>query len=376
MLHATPLVTLLFLVTGCAPKTAGDSQPPAADTASGGMDTGGEGAGDTGGDTGSADVWVEVDPAVVGDCGAGGVWLQADDGAAYDLTALFESGGEEPLRLERSGALLLCAGTWTAQIEIAADVAMTGLDGAEQTALRGGGWPAMVSVEGAHRLEITGLTLRDADALFAQDAEIAIQQSVFEENTAEYGGAINARGGRLELTDVVFSRNNSTALAHYTEGIGGALYADGCAITMERVVFEDNAAAYIWSAPSSSNGGALTMRGGSLEAVDSTFTGNSASSYGGTIWASGAQITLRGGLIEGGRAFEGGAMWVDGGEVTLEDATIRDNSGGLFLAESLCAASSTDFIDNGNFDVYVLDIWTAYTWGRDASFICDEEGCQ
>jgi len=71
--------------------------------------------------------------------------------------------------------------------------------------------------------------------------------------------------GSLSVSDTRFSNNH----IGNTLGVGGAIYSNGVAVTLDRVLFEAN------KSPNNS-GGAIYIDGGNLTVRNSTFTGNQA----------------------------------------------------------------------------------------------------
>ena len=103
----------------------------------------------------------------------------------------------------------------------------------------------------------------------ATASEVTIRNSVFQFNQAALNGAAIAMDGpgtgSLAISDTRFSNNH----IGNTIGVGGAIYSNGVAVTLDRVLFETN------KSPNNS-GGAIYIDGGNLTVRNSTFTGNQA----------------------------------------------------------------------------------------------------
>jgi predicted outer membrane repeat protein len=113
-------------------------------------------------------------------------------------------------------------------------------------------------------------------AIVATGSAVTITRSVFDLNGGAVldGAAIAMYGpgaGSLTVSDSRFSRN----LFVNTIGRGGAIFSDGVAVTLNRVLFDSN------KAPNNT-GGAIYIDGGNLTVRNSTFTGNQAQ-WGGAI---------------------------------------------------------------------------------------------
>ncbi len=113
-------------------------------------------------------------------------------------------------------------------------------------------------------------------AITATGSDVTITRSVFQGNGAALNGAAIAMDGpgtgSLAVSDTRFSGNQ---ISNMTIGDGGAIYSNGVALTLNRVLFESN------KSPNNT-GGAIYIDGGDLTVRNSTFTGNQAQ-WGGAI---------------------------------------------------------------------------------------------
>ena len=67
----------------------------------------------------------------------------------------------------------------------------------------------------------------------------------------------------------------------------------------------------------------------------------------------------------------------------LSASAVSENIGsihgaGIYLEDgSTCEVSDTSFAGNtDDEDTWMDDLDTAYTWGEEASFVCDDKGCE
>lgn len=133
---------------------------------------------------------------------------------------------------------------------------------------------------------LTNSSDQGGGAITATGSDVAITRSVFQLNTAALNGAAIAMDGpgtgSLTISDTRFSANQFLA----TIGVGGAIYSNGVAVTLNRVLFDGN------KSPNNA-GGAVYIDGGSLTVRNSTFTGNQAPLGGAIVIANpGSNSTL------------------------------------------------------------------------------------
>ncbi len=106
-------------------------------------------------------------------------------------------------------------------------------------------------------------------AITAIGSNVTVTRSVFDTNSASLNGAAIAMDGpgtgSLTVSDTRFHNNQFVS----TLGAGGAIYSNGVAVTINRVLFDAN------KAPNNT-GGAVYINGGNLTVRNSTFTGNQA----------------------------------------------------------------------------------------------------
>ncbi|MCP3980540.1 MAG: CSLREA domain-containing protein [bacterium] len=162
-----------------------------------------------------------------------------------------------------------------------------------------------------------------------------IEDSVFTDNRASSGGAIN-NTATLHLTRADFVGNDATA------GVGGAL-RNTDDLTLSRCTVRDGTATV--------SGGGIYDDGGQTTISYSTVSGNTAQGSGGGVMAAQLQsdVTLFNSTVSDNLAGDfGGGVYV-GGDVTIDFSTIADNranqpgfsGGGAYLAGGLIEIKNT-----------------------------------
>jgi hypothetical protein len=168
-------------------------------------------------------------------------------------------------------------------------------------------------IEGRHAVKDMASTLSGAEGtggavhLDGPTAHLRAERCRFAHNEAQggytdqdggnggagQGGAVRVRGGRAEFVDCVFEANralggpatrpDTTFLAVYGSGLGGAIHADtGSALRFDGCRFLTNSASGQRSLSTTSGaggnafGGAVSVAGGTLEVAGCLFQGNSA----------------------------------------------------------------------------------------------------
>ncbi|MCE7697653.1 MAG: Ig-like domain-containing protein, partial [Methanobacterium paludis] len=131
--------------------------------------------------------------------------------------------------------------------------------------------------------------------------------STLNNNTANLGGAICNRYGKVTLTSNIF--NNTTANL-----TGGAIMNFGN-LTVTNNTFTGNTA--------QNGGGAICNGDGNITLTDNTFTGNTAQNGGGAIYIAGGDLTVTNNTFNNNTARGGGAIWNYG---TLNVTTSKFNN--------------------------------------------------
>ena len=198
-----------------------------------------------------------------------------------------------------------------------------------------------------------GLTLRDVTAsgnsadvaggaLYTID-DVVIENSRFERNSAEDGGAIYIEGAIMHATNSIFGSWTLPSDGNKVTNDGGGLYAVDSSVTLTNSVLSrnesDNLGGGVYI-----NGGSFNMVGGGIS--NNKVLGDSGLAYGGGLYATGeAVVSLaqqnsqnRGlnGYVGGNEAVQGGGIYA-GGQVALnlyqiivDDNEAVERGGGLY----------------------------------------------
>ncbi|MCX6460347.1 MAG: IPT/TIG domain-containing protein [Actinobacteria bacterium] len=154
---------------------------------------------------------------------------------------------------------------------------------------------------------------------------LTVTNSTFANNTASSGGGAiigNLSGGSVTITNSKFENNSSVRSggAAYFNTTNGSVQVTGSA-------FQGNSVT-----GSSQSGGGLYVSAdtpglGTTTVTDSTFSGNTATQYGGAIYQNYAHLTLTNSTVSGNYATSlAGGIEVFRGALTLNFTTIADNS--------------------------------------------------
>ena len=162
---------------------------------------------------------------------------------------------------------------------------------------------------------LSGVAVADYGGAIALEngAALAVNNSMFRDNYAgRGGGAIGGIGLQATIRDSLFINNSASD----TQGEGGALFAEGGAVSVANSSFHSNAAAV---------GGAISAQYGSHIEIDrSEFLDNSASHTGGAIILDG-KLNISASSFIGNRAeVRAGALYAHG-SVVLENSTFYGN---------------------------------------------------
>lgn len=180
-------------------------------------------------------------------------------------------------------------------------------------------------------------------ALNNNEATVEVNDSAFEENTADIagGGVYNGLAGTVTINDSAFAGNTA---ASALEGYGGAIGNSGV-LALQRSTLSGNTALI--------NGGAIENWGGDLMATDCTFAANRAT-HGGAINnnASGT-LTVRGSTFEGNIADgTGGGFFNDNSsDMTAENSTLSANTathegGGIYNVSGIVTLTNATLDGN------------------------------
>jgi hypothetical protein len=181
-------------------------------------------------------------------------------------------------------------------------------------------------------------------------AELVLEDTVFSDNTAYYGGGgVVVINGTATLTDVAFSGN--------TGNRGGALaVVQGSHVDLVDSTFTDNVGG---------TGGAIWVKDATVSSTRSTLSGNRAWHSGGTLAVqdgsfAGVELHLRDGQAE----YDGGHVALIGGQLQLWTSTIlggRARAGGGIMAREAASAVTLDGVGMGDNQATAGggDVWLA-----------------
>lgn len=170
---------------------------------------------------------------------------------------------------------------------------------------------------GIHHQPIFGLLQRVGGAIVLNRSDISIVASVFNENTAEIGGAIFADGqNHISITNSIFSRNSAlcSPSSHDRRScFGGVLYANYSTVVIKLCLFQNNSARGTkpnFKFQKSARGGTLCVTlCSSIFIQKSNFVHNWAGERGGVVESQGSNITSNGNKFLYNHAHNGGVMY-------------------------------------------------------------------
>ena len=180
-------------------------------------------------------------------------------------------------------------------------------------------------------------------AISATNSRVEINQSRFEDNGADFGGAIFAeQDSIINMSGNVFVSNNAAVF-------GGVLISSSSTITIEASGFHDNYARW---------GGVLGSFSSTITIEASEFQDNNASN-GGVLTSDSGTITIEAGEFQDNNARVGGVLTSVSSTITIEGSGFQDNSateGGGVLAstKSKITIEGSGFQDNYATDGGVL----------------------
>ncbi|MEQ1517062.1 MAG: choice-of-anchor Q domain-containing protein, partial [Usitatibacteraceae bacterium] len=171
-------------------------------------------------------------------------------------------------------------------------------------------------------------------AIALDRSNLSIRNSEFRNNSARHGGAIDAVGSIIQIVDSVFD-SNIAAPTDGTSALGGAIYVKESDLGITRSVLFNNVAqgdagsGSTGASGSSAFGGAIYMDSGTrpvnMSIDNTTLSGNRALGGNG---GSGFSVSGNGGLAVAGAISQAGGI---GGEIRISSVTLVDNfaRGGL-----------------------------------------------
>jgi predicted outer membrane repeat protein len=275
--------------------------------------------------------------------------------------------------------LYVCPGTYDIedQIYVPGDLTIEGVSGAAATVLDSDGTSRILDLNGDSI--IRGLTFKDGDAdggdggaIYSDNYDLTVEDSVFVNNQGSDGGAISADGYLDLVLDSTFTNNHADD--------------DGGAIFVNYNIYDDNEdgesglIGNTFSGNTADDDGGAVVVNSDLESSSAisgnTFSNNVAdedendSGDGGAVWVSDdTNGTFTSNTFSDNSAVYGGAVWVGDdieeliGGNTFSGNTANENGGALYAGEDFEGALS-DNIFSGNSAgddggaVFVLDAIT------------------
>ncbi len=250
---------------------------------------------------------------------------------------------------EENDTILVGPGTWAERVDfMGKSITLRSTNGPEQTVIDGEGATGFVirisdvgeaalvgfTVTGGHG-EGGSLGAGPGGGIIINGASATLSNLVIEANKGVLGGGIHSFGSTLVLADSVIRDNQSLQ--------GGGLYAEGGSVDILDSEFINN--------ESVNFGGAVALLGTPEARIErSRFLDNTASGFGGALYANHAGMEVRGSdFIGNGRAEAlpdgvswlvltggGGAVYVTGGHGLIESSRLLDNvaafGSGLYVA--------------------------------------------
>ena len=191
---------------------------------------------------------------------------------------------------------------------------------------------------------------------------LIIDGSVFEKNTALYGGAISARtANTLTIKNASFKDNSTLRATVGTDQGGGAIYSDFSAVTINDTVFDGGKSGYYggtlklyscnttlssttFKNGSGGTGAALYIDRGSFTATDVNVNGN-ASTMNGVVYLANLTATFNNLKAKNNTAVSGGVFYVSGANTVLNlvGGELKSNSatnGGVVYANEATVSVS------------------------------------
>ena len=175
-------------------------------------------------------------------------------------------------------------------------------------------------------------------AIIATNSTVEINQSRFEDNGADYGGAIFAeQDSIINMSDNVFVGNGARLS-------GGVLYSHNSTITIEASEFNDNSAI--------DDGGVLFSSSSTITINASNFHDNNVEFFGGVLVSNSSTIRIKASKFHGNCAANGGGvLYSSRSTITIEASEFCTNSaavggGVLFSTSSTITIEASEFHDN------------------------------
>ncbi len=175
-------------------------------------------------------------------------------------------------------------------------------------------------------------------AIIATNSTVEISQSRFNENGADFGGAIFAeQGSIINMSGNVFVSNDANKW-------GGALHSSSSNITIEACEFHGNNTSTRYG-----NGGALSSYNSTITIEANVFA---SMGWGGVLYSSSSNITIEACKFYDNNAELGGVLYSDySNAITIKASNFHNNSatidvGVLYSRSSSITIEATEFLHN------------------------------
>lgn len=165
---------------------------------------------------------------------------------------------------------------------------------------------------------------------------IKIDNCIFKNNYAAYGGAIYADGSSVNITNTRFESNNAPNGGGAISAVNGAkLIISGCEFKKDVSTYDAGGAIYLYNSSSANiksttfeecmatAGSAIASLNANVVVIDSNFNKNRASWHGGAVYAMYGSLYLTSSNFNNNSAISGGAIFAD-------NLTIFQVNGGTF----------------------------------------------
>ena len=153
-------------------------------------------------------------------------------------------------------------------------------------------------------------TRNDGGAVYLNNA--LINNTEFNYNSAENGGAVEVVSGTVVFTWCNFTNNKASQN-------GGAIHVVSGSVSISDSELTNNIA---------ESGGAIYVESGSVSISDSELTNNSAS-FGGAIYVESGSVSISNSELTNNSADNGGAIYVVSGSVSISNSELTHSSAGI-----------------------------------------------
>ena len=203
--------------------------------------------------------------------------------------------------------------------------------------------PFEIALAASDSIHVSDLTIHDGlaptaapskgGAILVTGGHLYVDESVFHDNTATRGGAINSNAP-VTITRSVFDNNNAASDGN-NNGRGGAIYTNGSSLAVTDSSFTSN----FTSGTPGGYGGAVSAQNTDISVSGSTIAGNSSGWQGGAIRLRNGDLSFLNSTVTGNSSHWGGAVYAvltNAHSVSLDFTTVTGNaaqqgSGGLDL---------------------------------------------